>query len=118
MAQEGQQAARLTVERTGAEDVRTRQVVLSLDGEPLATLLFGEHTTREIPTGHHRLRVHNTLVWKTAEFDAAPGEHVRFNVVNRAGLGSMALVALLGVGPLYVTVERLPSGDTPRPHRR
>jgi len=34
---------------------------------------------------------------------------VRFRVVNRAGLGSMALVALLGVGPLFVTVERLPT---------
>src|SRR3982751_4117173 len=101
-----EQRARLTVERTGPEDVRTRQIVLALDGQPLATLLFGERTARDIAAGHHRLRVHNTLVWKTAEFDAAPGEHVRFRVVNRAGLGSMTLVALLGVGPLYVTVER------------
>src|SRR5690348_1624656 len=92
--------AHLTVERTGADDVRTRQVVLTLDGEPLGTVLFGEHATRDIPPGHHRLRAHNTLVWKTAEFEAAPDEYVRFRVVNRAGLGSMALVALLGVGPL------------------
>ena len=99
-------SARLVVERTAAEDVRTRQVVLSLDGEPLGTLLFGERVTREIASGHHRLRAHNTLVWKTAEFDASPGEQVHFSVVNRAGLGSMALVALLGVGPLYVTLER------------
>ena len=42
------------------------------------------------------------------ELDASPGEHVRFGVVNPAGFGSMALVALLGVGPLYVTIERLP----------
>lgn len=101
-------AARVTVERNGPDDVRTRQVVVSLDGERLATLLFGERTTRDISPGHHRLRAHNTLVWKTVEFDAAPGEHVRFRVVNRAGLGSMTLVALLGVGPMFVTVERLP----------
>jgi hypothetical protein len=101
--------AQLTVERTGEDDVRTRQVVLSLDGEPLATLLFGQRTTRDIAPGRHRLRAHNTLVWKTAEFDAAANEHVRFRIVNRAGFGSMGLVALLGVGPLYVTVERLPS---------
>ena len=100
--------ARLTVERRNADDVRTRQVVLSLDGEPLATLLFGDRVTREIVPGPHRLRAHNTLVWKTVEFEATPGEHVRFTTVNRAGLGSMALVALLGVGPLYVTLERLP----------
>jgi hypothetical protein len=102
------QTARVTVERNGSDDVRTRQVVVSLDGERLATLLFGERTTRNISPGHHRLRAHNTLVWKTVDFDAAPGEHVRFRVVNRAGLGSMALVALLGVGPLFVKVERLP----------
>jgi hypothetical protein len=84
-------------------------VVVSLDGEEMATLLFGQRTSREIASGHHRLRAHNTLVWKTVEFEAAPNEHVRFRVVNRAGLGSMALVALLGVGPLFVTVERLPT---------
>ena len=97
----------MTVERTGADDVRTRQVVVSVDGDRMATLLFGERTSRDIGPGHHRLRAHNTLVWKTVEFDAAPGEHVRFRVVNRAGLGSMTLVALLGVGPLFVTIERL-----------
>ena len=95
------------MERAAAGDVRTRQVVLALDGEPLATLLFGQRVTRDIPAGHHRLRAHNTLVWKTVEFDAAPGDHVRYSTVNRAGFGSMALVALLGVGPLYVTLERV-----------
>jgi hypothetical protein len=103
-----QDSAQLTVERTSPDDVRTRQVVLSLDGESFATLLFGESATREIRTGRHRLRGHNTLVWKTVEFDAQPGEHVTYRIVNRAGLGSMALVGLLGVGPLYVTLERLP----------
>jgi hypothetical protein len=98
----------LTVERDAAQDVGTRQVVVSLDGEPFGTVLFGDRVTREIAPGHHRLRAHNTLVWKTVEFDISPGEHVRFGVVNRAGFGSMALVALLGVGPLYVTIERLP----------
>jgi hypothetical protein len=105
--------ARLTVERTSPDDVQTRQVVLSLDGERFAVLLFGERASREIPPGHHVLRGHNTLVWKTMEFDAHPGEHVRFRIVNRAGLGSMGLVALLGVGPLYVTLERLP-GERPQ----
>src|SRR3954447_19655266 len=101
--------ARLTDERTRVEDVRTRQVVVSVDGEPLATLLFGQRASHDIAPGHHRLRAHNTLGWKTVEFDAAASEHVRFRIVNRSGLGSTALVALLGVGPLYVTLERVPS---------
>lgn len=102
-------SARLTVDRIATEDVRTRQIVLSLDSEPLATLLFGERVSREITAGPHRLRAHNTLVWKTVEFDAKPGEHVKFRTVNRAGLASAAMVALLGVGPLYVTLERVES---------
>ena len=107
MPDTSQPRARLTVERTSNQDVGTRQVVVSLDSEPFATLLFGDRATREIEPGHRRLRAHNTLVWKTVEFDISPGEHVQFGVVNRAGFGSMALVALLGVGPLYVTIERL-----------
>jgi hypothetical protein len=101
--------ARLTVTRTSPDDVGQRQIVLTLDGQPLSTLLSGESVTREILPGLHRLRAHNTLVWKTVEFDAAPGAHVRFLTVNRAGFGSMALVALLGVGPLFVTLERQPN---------
>jgi hypothetical protein len=105
----GDQSAVLTVERRDPADVRTRQLVVALDGEPFATLLFGQTATRPVSPGAHRLRVHNTLVWKNVRFEAAPGQHVRFGTVNRAGLGSMTLLSLLGAGPLYVTVERLDS---------
>jgi hypothetical protein len=111
MVDDSSRIARLTVERNGPDDVRTRQVVVSLDGARIATLLFGERTTLEIPAGDHRLRVHNTLVWKTVEFAARANEHVRFRVVNRAGLGSMTLVALLGVGPMFVKIERLTAAE-------
>ena len=104
-------STRLVVVRNSPDDVQQRQVVVSLDGAPLETLLFGESAAREIEPGRHRLKAHNTLVWKTLEFEARPGEEARFLVVNRAGLGSMTLVALLGVGPLYVTLERI---DAPR----
>ncbi len=97
----------LTVERTSPADVRQRQIVVSLDGEPFATLLYGERATRDVAPGRHRLRAHNTLVWRTVEFEARPGEALRFEVVNRAGPGTMAFVALLGVGPLYVSVRRI-----------
>jgi hypothetical protein len=106
-----QAPAQLTVERTSDKDVRQRQIVLSLDGNPFATLLHGQSATREIAPGHHHLRAHNTLVWKTVEFDIAAGETLRFAAVNRAGPGTLALVALLGVGPLYVTLERVHDGS-------
>lgn len=98
--------ARLTVVRDSRQDVRQRQLVVSLDGEPWGTLMFGQSSTRELEPGPHRLRVHNTLVWKTVEFTVHPGEHVRFSLTNRATFGTYALVSLLGVGPLYVTIER------------
>jgi hypothetical protein len=97
--------ARLTVHRESAEDARQRQVILSLDGNEIATLLYGQHSTREIPAGHHRLRANNTLVWKTIEFEAAPGDDLHINIVNRAAPGMLALVALFGAGPMYVTME-------------
>ena len=100
------QAARLTVTRSQPNDVRIRQVVISLDGDEFATLLYGESATREIAPGYHWIRAHNTLVWKTREFDAAPGEHIRFITSNKAGFGSVTLLTLLGAGPLYLDFSR------------
>jgi hypothetical protein len=52
------------------------------------------------------MRIHNTLVWKNVKFEAAPGEDIRFDITNRAGFGTVTLVATLGVGPIYLTVSR------------
>jgi hypothetical protein len=103
--------ARLTVHRSSADDARQRQVILSLDGEEIATLLYGQQTTRQIPAGHHRLRANNTLVWKTIEFDAASGDDIHVHIVNRAAPGMLALVALFGAGPMYVTMELTKGSD-------
>jgi len=98
--------ARVTITRKEANDVRDRQIVMSVDGEPLATLLFGQTVTKELAPGPHRLKAHNTLFWKNILVDLKPGEHARFVVVNRAGAGSLSLLGVLGVGPLYLTFER------------
>jgi hypothetical protein len=98
--------ARITIARQHPDDVRQRQIVTSIDGTPLGTLMFGETVTREVPPGRHRLRAHNTLFWKTHELDLAAGEHARFTVVNRNGPGSFSLLGLFGVGPLYITFDR------------
>lgn len=96
----------VTVERTAESDVRHRQVILSIDDEPFATLLFGQSATKPIAPGHHKLKAYNTLVWKTVEFDVAEGEHPKFQVINRPGRWTYLLVTLLGVGPIYLTIER------------
>jgi hypothetical protein len=99
-------AARITVTRRDPRDIRDRQIVVSIDGEELATLLYGEAAARDVPPGRHILRAHNTLFWKTLKVDLEPGDAARFIVVNRAGSGTFSLLGLLGVGPLYLTFER------------
>lgn len=103
----GESAARITIARTAPADVKVRQVVLSLDGESLATLMYGDSVSREIPPGEHWLRAHNTLVWKTLDFDIRAGEHLRFRVINRPGFGTYVMLSLLGTGPIYLTLERV-----------
>jgi hypothetical protein len=100
--------ATITIQRNSKNDIGERHLVVSLDGDKLGYLLFRQSLTREIEPGHHRLKVHNTLVWKTVEFDVAPGEHVRFLACNRMGSSSFSLLLMIGVGPLSVTLERLP----------
>ena len=98
--------ATITVTRKSPADVKQRQIYVSLDGQPFAELLFGQHITRQVTAGSHRLRANNTLVWKTLECRLQPGEHARFTVVNRAGFGTYALLSTLGAGPIYLSFER------------
>ena len=100
-------SGKITVTRNSPVDVKTRQLVASIDGEKLATLLWGESVTRELLPGSHRLRVHNTLVWKTVDFTLSPGEEVQFEAINRPGRLTYFLVSALGTGPLYVTLRRV-----------
>lgn len=99
--------SRVSVSRTSPNDVKQRQMIVKLDDEPFATLMHGETMTRDIEPGHHRLKIDNTWVWKNVEFDVAAGEHATFRIINRAGRFTWWLVALLGAGPMYVTVERV-----------
>lgn len=96
----------LTVTRAYPTDVKQRQVIVKLDGEPFAVLLFGQSVTRAIEPGPHQLRFDNTWVKKTVEFRIAEGEHVAYNVLNRAGRFTWWMVLALGAGPMYLTVER------------
>lgn len=98
--------ASLTFARTSPQDVGIRQVFVSVDGAQAAVLSHGQEATRDVPAGTHRIRIHNTLVWKTIDVTLTPGEHARYAIVNRAGFGTTLMVAMLGVGPIYLTVEK------------
>jgi len=96
----------LTVRRTAGDDVQDRQVYLSIDGEDWVTLLYGQEVSRELSPGRHTLKANNTLVRKTVAFDVRPGEHVRFQCINKAHWTGMLFMAFLGAAVLTVRLER------------
>ena len=98
--------ARITIERISPSDVKQRQVIVKLDGDEIAVLMYGETVTREIPAGEHRLKFDNTWVWKNIDLKLGEDEHAKFRVINRAGKLTWWMVGLLGAGPMYLTVER------------
>jgi hypothetical protein len=98
---------RLLITRTSARDVRTRQIFASLDGKSLGDLLYGGRLSVDLSPGRHYLRVHNTLFWKTIDFEAVGGETVHFETVNYAGRGFLNFVLIIGVAPLFLAVERV-----------
>ena len=101
------QPSSVTIARRSEEDFKQRQLVVWLDGEKLGDLMFGDVFTRDVHPGPHTLRVSNTLVWKTTQFEVKPGEQVRFEAINRPGRVTYPMLVILGVGPLYVTVRRV-----------
>jgi hypothetical protein len=100
---------RLTVTRDSTDDVKQRQVIVKLDGERIAVLLYGQTVTRGIEPGEHRLLFDNTWAKKKVEFQIAEGERITYRVINRAGRLTWWMVAALGAGPMYLTVERQPA---------
>jgi hypothetical protein len=98
--------ARVTVTRNSPQDAQERQVVVSIDGVKAATLMFGDTVTRDVEPGRHRVRVHNTLVWKTAYVDLHAGDTACFTVVNRPGGSTNGLLTILGARPLYLDLTR------------
>jgi hypothetical protein len=103
----------LTVRRTSAEDVQQRELYASLDGKRIAIILYGDVATVTIPPGHHELRVHNTLSRKRAEFDAAPGQHVRFAAANVPGKAFAYWAFFVGAALMWTTLERESDGERP-----
>src|SRR4051812_21949885 len=102
--------ARITVRRNAPSDAGQRQVILSMDGKPLFTLLHGQWATREIAPGPHTLKANNTLVSKTIDFSIEPGAHAEFLTANVAGRWAFSALALLGVGPMGLLLEKKDPG--------
>lgn len=94
----------VTISRDHPKDCGHRQVIVRLDQGPKVQLLHGQSFTAEVQPGAHRLRAHNTLVWKNIRFTIEPGEHLDFIIINEAPWWSYGMVAVLGSGPLFLKV--------------
>ena len=96
----------VTLSRTHESDARLRQIIVTLDAEPPRTLMFGETFTVEVQPGRHLLKVNNTLFWKRVPFAVEPGEHLEFVTINHPGRMALGFLTLMGVAPLYLTIEK------------
>jgi hypothetical protein len=100
--------ARLVITRDHPLDVQDRPVYLWVDGEKWDKVLrYGTIFTRDIAPGRHKLKVHNTLFGHTVEFDAAPGEEIKYRCENGLTGGGMVMVLMLGVAYLRVRLTRI-----------
>jgi hypothetical protein len=95
----------ITIRRNSPDDVQQRQVIVKLDGERVAELLYGDSVTLPVQPCRHRLRVDNTWNWKTLDLDLKPGDHLKYVTVSRAGRWTWFLVGTLGAGPMYVSIK-------------
>ena len=99
--------SKLTIIRNNPSDVQQRQVIVKLDNQRFAVLLYGQSVTHVVEPGDHRLAFDNTWAKKKLAFRIAEGEHVTYSVINRAGRLTWWLVLTLGAGPMYLTVDRV-----------
>ncbi len=107
----GDDQATITISRTSPEDLGLREIFVSLDGDSIAILSNGESVTRTVVPGPHEVKAHNTLIRKRLTLDLKPGEHASLLAVNRAGRWTFSVLALLGAGPVYLTLERVETAD-------
>jgi len=98
--------ATLTVDRNASDDAQQRQIIVSLDGEPIAELMFGDSVTREIPAGPHTLLVDNTWNRKSIDFTASQNEKIAFLAKSRSSRFAEFLLMFFGAGPLKVFLSR------------
>jgi len=98
--------ATLTVNRNSPDDAQQREIIITLDGENIAELAFGQSISKEISAGSHTLLADNTWNKLTATFTSSENESIVFLVQNTSGRFSQFLLMIFGAGPLRVSIQR------------
>ena len=93
----------LVVVRDDPRDIRIRNLELWIDGTWTADLRFGESWRGALAPGPHAVRVTNRLKSKELVVDG-PATLRAANVVGPVG---GAMMAIFGIGPYGVELERL-----------
>ena len=107
------ESARVTFTRTHKKDVGQRQVIIAIDEGTKTTLMFGDTVALDVAPGDHVLKAHNTLVRKSMPFHVKAGEQVTFTLINHPGRFTLGFLALMGVAPLFLTIEEQRTAITP-----
>jgi hypothetical protein len=97
--------SQITIRRDSPDDIQLREIIVKLDGQQVAELIYPNVVTIPVTPGRHRLRVDNTWNWKTLDLDVAPGAHLNFLTINRPGRFTWFLIGTLGAGPIYVSIQ-------------
>jgi len=96
----------VTISRTHTRDIGLRQVFVQLDHHPQVAVRFGQSLTETVEPGAHRLRVHNTLMWRNVTFTVEAGEHLEFILINYCGPIWQGIAGLLGAAPMFLKIHR------------
>ena len=95
----------VTLSRTHPTDIGERHVFVKLD-DTKVRLSYEDSFTAELQPGTHRLRAHNTLVWKNLRFTLEPGEHLEFLIINSGRWWTWGIAGVLGSAPLFLSIAK------------
>lgn len=98
--------ATLTVNRNSPDDAQQREIIITLDGENIAELMFGQSISRDISVGSHTLLADNTWNKQSATFAIAENESIVFLAKNSSSRFAEFLLMIFGAGPLRVSLQR------------
>jgi hypothetical protein len=99
--------ATLTIVRNSPDDIKMRDLYVSIDDLPEWNLQFADTRSIQLSAGEHRVKITNRLFSKSESFTLVGGQSVSFRVANiPAGALFAPLMVIGGMGGYKVRIER------------
>jgi hypothetical protein len=97
----------LTVARNAPDDIKMRDLYVSVDELPEWTLPYEATRSVELSPGEHRIKITNRLFSQSVTFSLTSGQAANFRVANiPAGALFAPLMIIGGMGGYKVRIER------------